>query len=33
MKVFVCIGFSLFRNNASGGMPLRPSQICTSTPI
>src|ERR1700730_13114323 len=25
MKVFVCIGFSLFRNNPSGGMPLRPS--------
>jgi hypothetical protein len=25
MKVFLCIGFSLFRNNPSGGMPLRPS--------
>src|SRR3984893_17836163 len=23
MKVFVCIGFSLFPNNPSGGMPLR----------
>src|SRR5436190_18678408 len=32
MKVFVCIGFSLFRNNPGGGMPLRLPQICTSTP-